>query len=72
MLISKVSARFGDNLRGKRFGVWGLAFRLNTDDIREPTSRVVLESLIEKGATVVAYDPVAKDEARRVLGDRRG
>ncbi|WP_199100146.1 UDP-glucose/GDP-mannose dehydrogenase family protein [Dyella sp. ASV21] len=72
VLVSKVCSRFGDDLTGKRFGLWGLAFKPNTDDMREATSRVVLEALIAKGATVVAYDPVAKEEAQRIYGDHAG
>jgi UDPglucose 6-dehydrogenase len=70
VLVSKVCARFGENLKGKRFGVWGLAFKPNTDDMREATSRVVIEALIQRGATVVAYDPAAKSEAHRIFGER--
>ncbi len=57
------------DLKGKHFALWGLAFKPNTDDMREATSRVVLAELFERGATVTAYDPVAMDEARRIFGD---
>jgi UDPglucose 6-dehydrogenase len=67
VLGRKVVARFGEDLSGKRFAVWGLAFKPNTDDMREAPSRVLLEELIERGATVAVYDPVAMPEARRVL-----
>ena len=50
-----------------RFAVWGLAFKPNTDDMREAPSRVLLQELIERGATVAVYDPVAMEEAKRVL-----
>jgi UDPglucose 6-dehydrogenase len=69
VLVNKVVARFGTDLRGKHFAVWGLAFKPNTDDMREATSRVVLAELFKRGATVTAYDPVAMDEARRIFGD---
>ncbi len=67
VLGRKVVARFGEDLSGKRFAVWGLAFKPNTDDMREAPSRVLLQELIERGATVAVYDPVAMAEARRVL-----
>src|SRR5574343_495553 len=69
VLVEKVTRRFGEDLKGKHFALWGLAFKPNTDDMREATSRVVLAELFERGATVTAYDPVAMDEARRVFGD---
>jgi len=67
VLGRKVVARFGEDLAGKRFAVWGLAFKPNTDDMREAPSRVLLQELIERGATVTVHDPVAMAEARRVL-----
>jgi UDPglucose 6-dehydrogenase len=67
VLGRKVVARFGEDLSGKRFAVWGLAFKPNTDDMREAPSRVLLAELIERGATATVYDPVAMEEARRVL-----
>ena len=69
VLVDKVTRRFGDDLKGKHFALWGLAFKPNTDDMREATSRVVLAELFERGATVTAYDPVAMEEARRIFGD---
>ena len=69
VLVDKVVRRFGEDLSGKRFAVWGLAFKPNTDDMREATSRVVLAELFKRGATVTAYDPVAMDEAKRIFGD---
>ena len=68
VLAGKVKARFGPNLAGLRFAVWGLAFKPNTDDMREAPSRCLIEALLAAGASVVAYDPVAMDEARRVFG----
>jgi UDPglucose 6-dehydrogenase len=67
VLGRKVVARFGEDLSGKRFAVWGLAFKPNTDDMREAPSRVLLQELVARGATVTVYDPVAMEEARRVL-----
>jgi UDPglucose 6-dehydrogenase len=69
VLVNKVVQRFGPDLKGKHFALWGLAFKPNTDDMREATSRVVLAELFERGATVTAYDPVAMPEARRIFGD---
>ena len=69
VLVSKVVKRFGADLSGKHFALWGLAFKPNTDDMREATSRVVLAELFERGATVTAYDPVAMEEARRIFGN---
>ena len=68
VLVDKVTKRFGQDLSGKRFAVWGLAFKPNTDDMREATSRVVLEELFKRGASVTAYDPVAMEEAQRIFG----
>ena len=66
-LVRKIVARYGEDLRGKTFAVWGLAFKPNTDDMREAPSRVVLAGLTQRGARVRAYDPVAAGEAERVL-----
>jgi UDPglucose 6-dehydrogenase len=67
VLGRKVVQRFGDDLTGMKFAVWGLAFKPNTDDMREAPSRVLLKELIDRGATVAVHDPVAMEEARRVL-----
>jgi len=67
VLGRKVVQRFGEDLSGMRFAIWGLAFKPNTDDMREAPSRVLIQELIERGATVAVHDPVAMDEARRVL-----
>jgi UDPglucose 6-dehydrogenase len=73
VLVGKIVARFGEDLRGRRFAVWGLAFKPDTDDMREAPSRIVIQALLARGAEVVAHDPVAMDEARRVLeGDLEG
>jgi UDPglucose 6-dehydrogenase len=68
VLAEKVVRRFGDGLAGRRFAIWGLAFKPNTDDMREAPSRVVLDALMRRGASVCAYDPVAMDEARKIYG----
>ncbi|MDB5918671.1 MAG: uncharacterized protein JWR40_2905 [Massilia sp.] len=67
VLGKKVVASFGEDLAGRHFAVWGLAFKPNTDDMREAPARVLLRELIERGASVAVYDPVAMTEAKRVL-----
>jgi UDPglucose 6-dehydrogenase len=69
VLLSKIKSRFGSDLKGKNFAVWGLAFKPNTDDMRAASSRTLMEGLWELGATVTAYDPVAMNESRRIYGD---
>jgi len=68
VLIEKIVRRFGNDLTGRRFALWGLAFKPNTDDMREAPSRVIIGELLSRGALVQAYDPIAIAEARRVLG----
>jgi UDPglucose 6-dehydrogenase len=70
VLFEKIHRHFGGNLAGRTIAVWGLAFKPNTDDMREAPSRVLLTDLWEAGARVCAYDPVAMDEARRIFGPR--
>ena len=69
VLTRKIVGRFGERLDGKVFALWGLAFKPNTDDMREAPSRVLVADLLARGATVRAYDPVAMHEAKRVFGD---
>ena len=68
LLVQKVKAHFGSDLKGKIFAIWGLAFKPQTDDMREAPSIVIINALIEAGATIRAYDPVAMDEAKRIFG----
>ena len=68
VLSGKIMEHFSRDLRGLRFAVWGLSFKPNTDDMREAPSIVVINKLLEAGATVCAYDPVAMDEAKLKLG----
>ncbi len=70
ILVNKLVARFGTDLKGKRFAMWGLAFKPNTDDMREAPSRTMLEALWAMGASVSAYDPAAMEETRRIYGER--
>ncbi|MBC7944268.1 MAG: UDP-glucose/GDP-mannose dehydrogenase family protein [Burkholderiales bacterium] len=67
VLFDKIVARFGGDLNGRRFGIWGLAFKPGTDDMREASSVVLMRKLIDAGATVSAYDPAAMDTAQREL-----
>jgi UDPglucose 6-dehydrogenase len=66
VLVDKVVARLGADLAGRHFALWGLAFKPDTDDMREAPSRVIIDALREHGATIAAYDPVAMGEARHV------
>jgi UDPglucose 6-dehydrogenase len=70
VLFEKIVTRFGRDLSGRSFGLWGLAFKPGTDDMREASSVTLLHSLIGAGATVKAYDPVAKQAARHELPSR--
>ena len=67
VLVRMIERRFGLELHGRCFGLWGLSFKPNTDDMRDAPSRVIIEKLVSAGARVVAYDPVAMNEARRAL-----
>ena len=71
VLPKKIKKQFGDNLKGKHFALWGLAFKPNTDDMREASSRVLIHELIKAGATITAYDPVAMIEAKRIFKDEK-
>ncbi|OAI11297.1 UDP-glucose 6-dehydrogenase [Methylomonas koyamae] len=71
-LFEKISAHYPAGVKGKTFALWGLAFKPNTDDMREAPSRVLLEALTEAGAVVQAYDPEALQEAQRIYGDKAG
>jgi UDPglucose 6-dehydrogenase len=71
-LVRKIRHHFKDQLQGLTFAVWGLAFKPNTDDMREAPSRVIIEALLQAGAKVRAYDPVALEEAQRIFGGRAG
>ncbi|MFY9328145.1 MAG: UDP-glucose/GDP-mannose dehydrogenase family protein [Georgfuchsia sp.] len=69
VLMGKIVKRFGTDLCGMTFALWGLAFKPNTDDMREAPSLVLIEELLKRGASVRTYDPVAIHEAQRILGD---
>ncbi|HET7261842.1 MAG TPA: UDP-glucose/GDP-mannose dehydrogenase family protein [Casimicrobiaceae bacterium] len=68
VLVGKIVATFGADLTGRRFALWGLAFKPDTDDVREAPSRTIIASLLQRGASVCAWDPVAIGEARRAFG----
>jgi UDPglucose 6-dehydrogenase len=68
VLVDKVLARFGEDLTGLHFALWGLSFKPDTDDMREAPSRVIIAELMRLGASIVAYDPAAIDEAKRIFG----
>uniref|UniRef100_UPI003217AB80 UDP-glucose dehydrogenase family protein n=1 Tax=uncultured Draconibacterium sp. TaxID=1573823 RepID=UPI003217AB80 len=70
VLFNKINKHFKGDLKGKKFAIWGLAFKPKTDDMREAPSLVIIDKLIEAGASVVAYDPVAMDECKRIVGDK--
>jgi UDPglucose 6-dehydrogenase len=69
VLLDKIKRRFGTDLNGRRFALWGLAFKPNTDDMREAPSRILIDGLWRAGATVTAYDPAAMPAAQQILGD---
>ncbi|MDO4225308.1 MAG: UDP-glucose/GDP-mannose dehydrogenase family protein [Bergeyella zoohelcum] len=70
ILISEIEKYFGGDLKGKTIALWGLAFKANTDDIREASSLDNIKILLEKGAKVVAYDSIAEENVRGILGDK--
>ena len=69
-LVTKIKNYFGEGLQGKHFGLWGLAFKPNTDDIREAPALYIIEELLKEGATITAYDPEAMENVKTVLGDK--
>jgi UDPglucose 6-dehydrogenase len=68
--VDKVLRHFGPDLRGKRLAVWGLAFKPRTNDMRDAPAIIIIQRLLEAGATISAYDPEATEEARRIFGNR--
>jgi UDPglucose 6-dehydrogenase len=71
-LVERVVERMGEDLAGRRFAVWGLSYKPNTDDMREAPSRIVVAELLRRGAEIVAHDPVAMNEAKRAFGPLPG
>ncbi|HKC69304.1 MAG TPA: UDP-glucose/GDP-mannose dehydrogenase family protein [Bacteroidia bacterium] len=70
IIIPKIKKYFGDNLKGKHFALWGLAFKPDTDDIREAPALYVIEELLAAGATVTAYDPEAMENVKKLFGTK--
>ena len=70
VLVNKVIGRFGEDLSGLSFAIWGLSFKPYTDDVREATSLVVVRQLIERGASIKAYDSHAIEEFRKAVGNQ--
>jgi UDPglucose 6-dehydrogenase len=70
VIVEKVEAYFGGDLKGRTFALWGLSFKPNTDDMREAPARVIMEALWDAGASVRAYDPEAMEECARIYGAR--
>ena len=70
VLYNKIFNHFNGDLKGKNIAIWGLSFKPETDDMREAPSLVLIEKLLEKGAVVNAYDPIAMHETQRILGDK--
>lgn len=70
VLFKKITRHYNDGIQGKTFAIWGLAFKPNTDDMREAPSRVLMEALWANGARVQAYDPEAMKETKRIYGDK--
>ncbi len=70
VMYEKIAKFYNNDLKGKRIALWGLSFKPQTDDMREAPSLVIIQKLLDAGATVKAYDPVAMKEAKRILGDK--
>ena len=70
VLFLKLTSSMGKDLSGKTFGLWGLSFKPNTDDMREAPSLVLIDKILEAGGEIMAYDPIASHEAKRILGDK--
>jgi UDPglucose 6-dehydrogenase len=69
-LVKKIKSYFNDDLKGKHFALWGLAFKPNTDDIREAPALVIIDALLDLGATIAAYDPEGMSNVQAILGDK--
>ncbi|MEK6705813.1 MAG: UDP-glucose/GDP-mannose dehydrogenase family protein [Bdellovibrionota bacterium] len=70
ILVSKIKAHFGNSLKNRSFALWGLAFKPNTDDMREAPALIIIEELLKAGAKVRAYDPVAEETTKKVIGEK--
>ncbi len=70
VIFNKIMKHFNGNIKGKIIAIWGLSFKPQTDDMREASSLVIIDKLLNEGASVKAYDPAAMDETKRILGDK--
>jgi UDPglucose 6-dehydrogenase len=70
VIFNKIMKHFNGNIKGKTIAIWGLSFKPQTDDMREASSLVIIDKLLNEGASVKAYDPAAMDETKRILGDK--
>jgi UDPglucose 6-dehydrogenase len=70
VLVEKVKKYFNDDLKGKKFAIWGLAFKPETDDIREAPALYIIEDLLNAGATISAFDPEAMNNVKNLIGDK--
>lgn len=70
VLVKKIKQHFNNDLKGRKFALWGLAFKPKTDDMREAPALVIIDELLKEGAEISAYDPVAMQEGKRILGDK--
>ena len=68
-MLNKIIKQYGNDLSGKTFGVWGLAFKPNTDDMREAPSLVIIDGLLARGASIKAFDPIAAEHARAIYAN---
>ena len=69
ILVDKIISQFGNDLSGKTFAMWGLAFKPNTDDIREAPALYIIDALVQRGATIQAFDPEAMQNVKKEIGD---
>ncbi|HVG16886.1 MAG TPA: UDP-glucose/GDP-mannose dehydrogenase family protein [Chitinophagaceae bacterium] len=69
-LVAKIKKHFNDDLQGRHFGLWGLAFKPNTDDVREAPALYIIEEILKAGGTIAAYDPEAMNNVKEILGDK--
>jgi len=72
LIVDKIVRRFGEDLSGRRFALWGLAFKPNTDDVREAPSLDIIKGIVSRRGAIIAYDPVAMDNARLAIGNSPG
>jgi UDPglucose 6-dehydrogenase len=70
IIVDKIKNHFGNQLKGKTFGIWGLSFKPQTDDMREAPSLVIIDRLLSEGASLKVYDPVATSECKKKIGDK--